>query len=100
LKSSPDKDRFRKALTSKLDSFARNRNISRVRNAVSDFTLRTILPCGMLTLFAGFVLSFSKIFCDWDLEASAAIFAVLREIKNLEYFGGGGGRGDEWQFSF
>jgi hypothetical protein len=54
----------------------------------------------MLTLFAGFVLSFSKIFCDWDLEASAAIFAVLREIKNLEYFGGGGGRGDEWQFSF
>jgi hypothetical protein len=39
----------------------------------------------MLTLFAGFVLNFSKIFCDWDLEASADIFTALREIRQLEY---------------
>jgi hypothetical protein len=39
----------------------------------------------MLTLFAGFVLSFSKIFCDCDLEASAAIFAVTREIEECYY---------------
>jgi len=37
----------------------------------------------MLTLFAGFVLSFSKIFCDWDFEASAAMFAVPRKFEDL-----------------
>jgi hypothetical protein len=43
----------------------------------------------MLTLFAGFVLSFSKIFCDWDLEASAAIFAGGRELGQSDYLGCG-----------
>jgi hypothetical protein len=38
----------------------------------------------MLTRFAGFVLSFSNIFCDWDFEASAAIFAVLRVTEELD----------------
>ena len=42
----------------------------------------------MLTLFAGFVLNFSKIFCDWDLEASAAIFAICCELEQLDYLGG------------
>ena len=37
----------------------------------------------MLTLFAGFVLNFSKIFCDWDFEASAAIFAAPRRFEDL-----------------
>jgi len=70
---------------SRWGSSARNRSISGVRTTVSDFTLRSKLTCGMLTRFAGFVLSFSNIFCDWDFEASAAIFAVLRVTEELDY---------------
>jgi len=87
LKSSPSKDRFRKALTSKWDSSARNQSISKFKATVSDFTPRTRLTCGMLTRFAGFVLSFSKIFCDWVFEANAAMFAVLREAYKGDFLG-------------
>lgn len=83
LRSSPGKGRFQKVLTSMLDSSARNQSISKGQIYVSDFTPGTKLTCGMLTRFAGFVLSFSKIFCDWDFEASAAIFAVLRRVEEL-----------------
>ena len=34
----------------------------------------------MLTLFAGLVLNFSKIFWDWVLEARAAIVADIRRV--------------------
>ena len=85
LMSSQGKGRFRKVLMSRLDSSARNRSISRVHIIVSNFTLRIRLTCGMLTLFAGFVLNFSKIFCDWDFEASEAMFAVLWEEARFTY---------------
>ena len=42
---------------------------------------------GLLTLFAGFVLNFSKIFCDWDFEAKAAIFVVLRRGDVIFFLG-------------
>jgi hypothetical protein len=34
----------------------------------------------MLTLFAGLVLNFSKIFWDWVLEARAAMVADIRRV--------------------
>jgi hypothetical protein len=37
-----------------------------------------VVTSGILTLFAGFVLNFSNIFCDWVLEARAAMIADLR----------------------
>ena len=47
----------------------------------------------MLTLFAGFVLNFSKIFCDWDFEARAAIFGVLHRGDGLFFMGFAGAVG-------
>jgi hypothetical protein len=41
----------------------------------------------LLTLFAGFVLNFSKIFCDCDFEAKAAIFVVLRRGDVIFFLG-------------
>jgi hypothetical protein len=34
----------------------------------------------MLTLFAGFVLSFSKIFWDWALDARAVMIAGIHGV--------------------
>jgi hypothetical protein len=83
LKSSRDKDRSRKALMSRWDSSARNRSISRVQTTVSYFTPTKRLTSGILTRFAGFVLNFSKIFCDWDFEASAAILRSFTRWRGL-----------------
>ena len=40
----------------------------------------------MLTLFAGLVLNFSKIFWDWTLDARAAMIADIRRVigRDLE----------------
>lgn len=38
----------------------------------------------MLTLFAGLVLNFSKIFWDWVLEARAAIIADVRRLVGCD----------------
>ena len=39
----------------------------------------------MLTLFAGLVLSFSKIFWDWALEAKLAMFADVRRLADFDF---------------
>jgi hypothetical protein len=54
----------------------------------------------LLTLFAGFVLNFSKIFCDCDFEAKAAIFAVLRRGDVIFFLGFAEVVGERPWFSF
>lgn len=38
---------------------------------------------GILTLFAGFVFSFSKIFCDWAFDAIAMMNVGVRCTKSV-----------------
>lgn len=58
------------------DSFDHNQSISRIEYP-SVFERFPTITCN-LTLLAGFVLNFSNIFCDWVLEAKAAILIDLR----------------------
>lgn len=57
--------------TTTLDSLYRNRNIPGWLAVVASVDL--VIP----TLLAGFVLSFSNIFCDWALVANAIAAQLL-----------------------
>lgn len=52
-------------LTTMLDSWSRSQSIPAQSVAVAS------IKCPIPTLFAGLVLSFSKIFCDWAFVATA-----------------------------
>ena len=93
-RSSQGRGIFQRVQMSKWDSFAHSRSISTIHIPVSNCKHRDTLTSDDLTLFAGLVFNFSKIFWDCDLEAIEAIFTGLRWAVVCAT--GSNDRGREW----